>query len=92
MRDEDTFCQATRPTQRKGTERWWAAAFRLHTDTFPRRRRRNNLRGNEAWRWMGTLLNVIGGVRVSREPCTVIRHRSGVRVGHHPNTRHVDDN
>ena len=71
------------------------SAFRLNIDTFPRRRRRNNLRGNEAWRWMGTLLNVIGGVRVSRvsrEPCTAIRHPSEVRVDSHPNTRHVEEN
>jgi len=103
MRDEYSFRQATRPTQRKGTERWWAAAFRLHTDTFPRRRRRNNLRGNEAWRWMGTLLIVIRIVRVSLAekmnlawpdppPPGVGRPPPGVAVIGLPNTRHVDDN
>ena len=122
MRDEYSFRQATRPAQRKGIERWWAArkegeegekvmvtspsstsAFRLNTDTFPRRRRRNNLRGNEAWRWMGTLLIVIRIVGVSLAekmnpawpdppPPGVGRPPPGVAVIGLPNTRHVDDN
>ena len=100
MRDEYSFRQATRPAQRKGIERWWAArkegeegekvmvtspsstsAFRLNTDTFPRRRRRNNLRGNEAWRWMGTLLIVIGGVRVSLAEKMNLAARSTTPLG-----------